>query len=766
MGTKRKANEEILEIRSDDEEDGNDSDVQIQEKTIPVVTVDDDDETLKQTSEPANNLSCTLTATDRPVESALSRLSVSNLMVSQPTEIKTSLSSEVIDGVHLSPPPKTMTTTDDALLSMQFRDKELWQLFKGSLTEYLKTTFQLKLSGLEVDVIHDPETASLRVCNKQQSEPLTPKRQKTNAVDSTDSTGEKTDSIFVFDSTPAKNAKGGPIIPSYKKALQKVLDNSPSAAQDSATKKPKPKQNCWNCEGDHSLRDCKEPRNFARINKMKQEYMKRTDRYHVDLEQKYGHIVPGRMSSQLRQALGLKKNELPMHIYKMRIFGYPPGWLEDAKITHSGLQLFDSNGDPVLDSDESEGEVDVVKMKYDVRRIINYPGFNVPAGKQFHDDSKYFGVPPLLEHQSRERMIQNLEGTLVRGYRRKKMRMTATERGANAESFDMDLDNAEQNMDASFTTLDSVGQCDKMGENYTLSFESSLPSMNKQPIQKAVEDPEEGEVNDDDDVVSSFKTPEKDVQNVSETPVVAKEAESGADDSVILMEEETDIICLDDTRPESPSLDELRRKQSELLKQLEYQSPTVQSTADLTHDDSLIDDVLMAERLAQEEEEEKGEKQSPLPPSVPTISEQVTVAPSMFVPAFIPQVPFVYPVLVPPPLPGNPPPPPSPKQTASERPPEPEFLNLDEIKMSKIPFIDDPGSTGLKKMSLGTPILTAFSPFDRLPCGDAFSKGVSDVINFENLPNSTGKYERMKSLLTKVRTVITAHNGEAEQESR
>lgn len=60
-------------------------------------------------------------------------------------------------------------------------------------------------------------------------------------------------------------------------------------------------------------------------------------------DQKYGHLVPGRISASLRNALGLKRYELPLYIYKMRLLGYPPGWLEEARISHSGIRLFDAS---------------------------------------------------------------------------------------------------------------------------------------------------------------------------------------------------------------------------------------------------------------------------------------------------------------------------------------------------------------------------------------------------------------------------------------
>lgn len=63
-------------------------------------------------------------------------------------------------------------------------------------------------------------------------------------------------------------------------------------------------------------------------------------RYHAELGE--DDREPGQISNELRKALGLKKYQLPLHVYRMRLFGYPPGWLMNAKITHSGLSLFDS----------------------------------------------------------------------------------------------------------------------------------------------------------------------------------------------------------------------------------------------------------------------------------------------------------------------------------------------------------------------------------------------------------------------------------------
>lgn len=218
----------------------------------------------------------------------------------------------------------------------------------------------------------------------------------------------------------------------------------------------------------------------------------------------------------------------------MRLYGYPPGWLEDAKVTHSGLQLFNSNGSPVQDSDESDGEVDTVKHKIDVRKIISFPGFNVDAGDGYIDNSKFYGVPPRMGHQSRDEMIRNLEGTLVQGYRRKKLRLEKTgQADTDRDPADMELDNQED----SFMTVDSVGDCDKLEGVGAESQSSSLPSFNGSVSgrPKVVdEEPEEGEVDEE----------EEQQQEQSRTEENGDEKNDN-DDSLILVEEETEVICLD-----------------------------------------------------------------------------------------------------------------------------------------------------------------------------------------------------------------------------
>lgn len=64
----------------------------------------------------------------------------------------------------------------------------------------------------------------------------------------------------------------------------------------------------------------------------------------------------------------------------------------------------------------------------------------------------------------------------------------------------------------------------------------------------------------------------------------------------------------------------------------------------------------------------------------------------------------------------------------------------------------NPDSKGrVKTTSYGTPVMNIASSFKKLPTDDKFSKDICDVINFENLPNSIGKYKQISTLLKKVK---------------
>lgn len=73
------------------------------------------------------------------------------------------------------------------------------------------------------------------------------------------------------------------------------------------------------------------------------------------------------------------------------MLGYPPGWLEEARLQHSGLTLFNSDGVAENDPDDEPGIIieEGNKDQYDIRKIYDFPGFNVPPPPGTRDVSKY-----------------------------------------------------------------------------------------------------------------------------------------------------------------------------------------------------------------------------------------------------------------------------------------------------------------------------------------------------------------------------------------
>lgn len=104
-------------------------------------------------------------------------------------------------------------------------------------------------------------------------------------------------------------------------------------------------------------------------------------RYHLEEDQQYGQFSAGKISRALKEALGLRKNELPSYIYRMRVLGYPPGWLEEAKCIYSNLDMFDADGKTVKQKSERK------KQGLNPEKIIEYSGFNTPLQKNFRDVS-------------------------------------------------------------------------------------------------------------------------------------------------------------------------------------------------------------------------------------------------------------------------------------------------------------------------------------------------------------------------------------------
>jgi zinc finger CCHC domain-containing protein 8 len=154
----------------------------------------------------------------------------------------------------------------------------------------------------------------------------------------------------------------------------------------------KPNQECFNCLAtSHKIQDCPIKQDQERIDMHRKNYASQSQaaqeqqqlfssRYTNDAtDQKPNRgFEPGKISDELRQALGINKNQLPPFIYVMRELGYPPGWLIDAEVKQSGLSVLDGekqDGDDDLENGEIQ-ETDNAPKTVNSRKIkIPYEAF-------------------------------------------------------------------------------------------------------------------------------------------------------------------------------------------------------------------------------------------------------------------------------------------------------------------------------------------------------------------------------------------------------
>uniref|UniRef100_A0A3Q0QTM6 Zinc finger CCHC domain-containing protein 8 n=1 Tax=Amphilophus citrinellus TaxID=61819 RepID=A0A3Q0QTM6_AMPCI len=179
-------------------------------------------------------------------------------------------------------------------------------------------------------------------------------------------------------------------LPTYQQVFNQVIGTD---GQEIEMKDKRPKSMCFNCgSSGHQLRDCPKPKDMIAINERRKEFnqsnnqaMQSNQRYHADeVEERFAKYKPGVMSEELLTALGIDENTLPPLIYRMRQLGYPPGWLKEAEMENSGLSLYDGN-----DNTNSQN------ISYDVSKLVDFPGFNVPAPHKMKDEFMHFGSIPM-----------------------------------------------------------------------------------------------------------------------------------------------------------------------------------------------------------------------------------------------------------------------------------------------------------------------------------------------------------------------------------
>ncbi|GBP14437.1 Zinc finger CCHC domain-containing protein 8 homolog [Eumeta japonica] len=579
------------------------------------------------------------------------------------------------DNISLNSPTSTSSLNAIAscqnrtpLLSIHFKNKKMASIYKEKIKKFMLNLIKL----------HEEETGSENETDLELD--IWPE----DLPQQNEEAKEEQDSIFFIDTEPSENESVD--VPKYSK-VDAVLSNVPNeeTLTPGSTKK---QQICFNCDGAHQLKDCSKPRNNIRIaEKRKAMNANRVGRYHIEDDQKYGHLVPGRISGKLRHALGLKRDELPLFIYRMRLLGYPPGWLEEARICHSGITMFDSTGKAVQEPDDEEGEVIEPGSKdiFDIRKIHDFPGFNVPASSRYKEHAHLYNLPPQSEQDSKLYMLQMLAPNAMRAYKRKKLTFFPSGSPSYATlegQIEMDLDDGDETPE--FPTVPPLPDEEPPAPPpppppppNVPPPPDDLPPLSPKDIPIPLASPHTPDAH-----TNSIKLKEKTTDNSDKVKEVTPNRKSDDINDELSQDKSDDLIIIDEeddasqssSGRDSPSLAYLEEKKRLLLEAL------ISGTGTGSSQESLLPD-------ASSQTSEEKDKTS------------------------------------------------SYSETSKSQP-------------------NSPTVGYIKSTSYGNLVLNTASSYTKLPSEDKFAKNICDVIHFENLPDSTGKYEKITNLLKRVKTEV------------
>ncbi|XP_042885273.1 zinc finger CCHC domain-containing protein 8 homolog isoform X3 [Penaeus japonicus] len=457
------------------------------------------------------------------------------------------------------------------------------------------------------------------------------------------------------------------VVPSYDASFTGILtDVEYNMETGKKINDALPKMRCFNCLGDHNFSDCPQPPDMQRIaaNRKKHNVTRVPNvRYHEDGENKYGHFQPGKLSENLRYALGLRPHQLPIFTYRMRVLGYPPGWLRDAEVHQADMKLYDGTGKSVLHPDLEDGETDPVLVKYKPEKLVSFPGFNDPMPHRTREEGHLYNCPPIQPYHQRTEFLKYMNMNRAQAYKKKKLKSSslksnnASEAEATPEA-EMEVDDSELNRSAH------------------IEFNPPLPSEPlpppppddipepPPPEEKAV-DMEEGEISEDSQA-SLGDLEEKRLKILRELEDAASQGTEGGEQKAKKEENSTPANDSSSSKPDT---------KSETAKASEETKMSARTSSDPSESENSVS---------------------------------------------------------------------SDTESASKK-------------------MKQHHRSHSKGFNLGAAIPESCTPFKTLPSADLWKVDVSDHINFDNLPDALGTWEKMKGLMSNIRKRVKELQAEEDE---
>jgi len=233
-------------------------------------------------------------------------------------------------------------------------------------------------------------------------------------------------------------------IPSYEQTFLKALP----IVEESLNIRVKQMRRCFNCDGDHNMTECPEPKDQAKINLNRQQFSANKNNAPAqqddELDERFKHFKPGEISVALEEALDISlEKQLPPYIYKMRVMGYPPAYLKPME---EGLKMYGADGENLGDPEAEEGEIAGVKLP----DVINYAGYNASMPEGVRDDFQSMCSPPFNAAEADLHIAMNRAQAL--GY----IENEVTDPCAKKLKYDDDADMSQVDMDVDTESSDNA----------------------------------------------------------------------------------------------------------------------------------------------------------------------------------------------------------------------------------------------------------------------------------------------------------------------
>lgn len=168
-------------------------------------------------------------------------------------------------------PPESTSVSKDESIEIKFSSTELFDKYKQEFRTFCQGFKQFKYLEEQNKLLltKDTDLKDLSVIKKVGD--IVEDAVKSNEIDQNEKKSQKNDNLFILDTEPTAEPTNCPI---YKSKYKFIDEPLPEETKEEASNKKKEGIviSCFNCNGNHHVRNCPVRRNHRRINKVRKSY--------------------------------------------------------------------------------------------------------------------------------------------------------------------------------------------------------------------------------------------------------------------------------------------------------------------------------------------------------------------------------------------------------------------------------------------------------------------------------------------------------------